>query len=100
MLADFARSAASRSGPDTGGKKLLIPSAEQWAPKLLPPSRWRLAVYRTLPGLTATPDFKGKDVSIVGYALTPFVDLQNLNDFRKARPCVRLGGDGRFLTRL
>ncbi len=47
-------------------------------------------MYRTLSGLTATPDFDGKDVSIVGYALTPYVDLKNLNDFRKVHPHASL----------
>jgi hypothetical protein len=43
-------------------------------------------VYKTLPGLTATPDYDGKDVTIVGYALIPFVDFKNLQDFRKVPP--------------
>jgi hypothetical protein len=43
-------------------------------------------VYKILPGLTATPDYDGKDVTIVGYALIPFVDFKNLQDFRKVPP--------------
>jgi hypothetical protein len=32
---------------------------------------------------SSTPDFSGKDVSIAGFALSPIIDLKNLNDFRK-----------------
>jgi hypothetical protein len=71
------------SGPDTGGKKILLPSAEQWAPSLITASKWRLSVYKTSTRLSSTPDFSGKDVTIVGFALIPFIDLKNIWDFRK-----------------
>jgi len=74
------------SGPDTGGKKILLPSAEQWAPALITPSKWRLSVYKSSSRISSTPDFSGKDVTIVGFALTPFVDLKNIWDFRKLVP--------------
>ncbi len=77
---------SARSGPDTDGKKVLLPSAEQWAPATGVPSKWRLAVYRTNRGLSKVPNFASADVSIVGYALVPYLNFKNLNDFRKVPP--------------
>jgi hypothetical protein len=69
------------SGPDTDGRRRLLRSAEESAPRLPPPSTWGMVMFASPYDLRTMPDTSG--LTEVGTAIVPLVDFHSLGQFRE-----------------
>jgi hypothetical protein len=74
------------SGPDTDGRRRLVRSVDEAAPRAPPPSTWGAVMYAAPYDLRTMPDVSG--LTEVGNAIVPTIDFHSVGQLREYIPAT------------